>query len=123
MIIDAFCFFREFDMLKIPCERRKNPEGIHVLVEPTNTFSGMPKKLYFQENQEEFRKYPIAHFVVDNPPNTGNAWDNEKHQRNFITQAIVKLMSTYHITDNTKVIISDCDEVINIDKILKWDGE
>ncbi len=123
MIIDAFCFFREFDMLKLRCEIMKNPNVLHVLVECTHTFSGIPKKLYFQENQEDFKNYPIAAFVVDNPPNNGNAWDNEKHQRNFIMQAIAKLTSLYYITDNTKVIIADCDEVIDISKIINWEGE
>lgn len=122
MIIDAFCFFREFDMLKIRCECMKHPDVIHVLVESTYTFSGQPKKLYFQENQEDFKNYPIVSFVVDNHPDK-DPWINEKNQRNFITQAIVKLMSTFRITDDAKIIISDCDEVIDVNKVLEWNGE
>lgn len=123
MIIDAFCFFREFDILKLRCEIMKHPDVIHLLVESTHTFSGKPKTLYFQEFQEEFRKYHIVNYVVDNMPNNNNPWDNEKFQRNFIRQAIAKLTSVYHITDDTKIIIADCDEIVDVSKILEWKGD
>ncbi len=101
----------------------RHPEILHLVIESPWTFSGKPKKLYFQDNQEDFKDYPIAHFVVDQMPNNGNAWDNEKASRNYITQAIVKLMPHYRITDDTKIIIADCDEVVDVNKIIRWDGE
>lgn len=101
----------------------KHPDLVHVVIESPWTFSGKPKRLYFKDNEEEFKDYPIAHFVIDQMPNTGNAWDNEKASRNYITQAIVKLMSLYPINDDTKIIIADCDEVVDVSKIINWHGE
>jgi beta-1,4-mannosyl-glycoprotein beta-1,4-N-acetylglucosaminyltransferase len=122
MIIDAFCFFKEFDLLKIRCECMKHPEVIHVLIESPWTFSGKPKRLYFQDNQEDYRKYNIVHFIAD-VPNDGDPWHNEKTQRNYIRTAIAKMTSIYPITDDTKIIIADCDEIVDVSKIINWNGE
>lgn len=101
----------------------KHPEVLQVVIESAWTFSGKPKRLYFQDNQEDFRKFPIAHFVIDQMPNNGNPWDNEKASRNYITQAVAKLMPLYPIDDDTKIIIADCDEVTDVSKIIDWPGE
>jgi beta-1,4-mannosyl-glycoprotein beta-1,4-N-acetylglucosaminyltransferase len=122
MIIDAFCFCRELELLKIRAELMKNDDVVHVLVESPYTFSGKEKRLYFKENEKEFRDYKIINFVAD-VPNNGDTWANEKAQRNYITQAIASLGYLYNITDETKVIISDVDEVVDISKILNWNGE
>jgi hypothetical protein len=123
MIISCSLFHKEFEMLSLKCELMKHPQVLQVVIESPWTFSGKPKKLYFQENQEDYRKYPIAHFVVDHMPNNGNPWDNEKASRNYITQAIAKLMPLYPIDDDTKIIIADCDEVTDVSKIIDWKGE
>jgi len=122
MIISCNLFFKEFDMLRIKCEIMKHPEILQVVIESPWTFSGKPKRLYFQDNQEDFRKYPISHFIAD-VPNDGNPWHNEAAQRNYITQAVAKLSSLYPIDDDTKIIIADCDEVTDVSKIIDWHGE
>src|SRR6478736_4409270 len=116
MIISCSLFFKEFDLLRCKCEIMKSPDVLQVVIESPWTFSGKPKRLYFKDNEEDFRGYPIAHFVIDQMPNNGNPWDNEKASRNYITQAIAKLTSTYRITDDTKIIIADCDEIVDVSK-------
>src|SRR5258706_877086 len=122
LILDCFTFYRELDLLKIRCELMTHPDIVHVLVESPYTFSGKEKRLYFKENEKEFRDYKIVNFVAD-VPNDGNPWANEKVQRNCITQAIASLGYLYYLHDDVKVIISDVDEVVDISKILNWDGE
>lgn len=123
MIISCSLFHKEFDLLRIKCEIMRHPEILHVVIESPWTFSGKPKRLYFRDNEADFNKYPIASFVAEEMPNDGDTWHNEKASRNYITQAIVKLMSTYRITDETKIIIADCDEIVDVSKIINWNGE
>ena len=105
MIYDCFTFFKEFDLLKIRCEELKPLNVNHVLVECTHTFTGKPKPLFFKENYDEFRGYNIIHGIINNSPNNGNAWDNEKFQRNNI------MLGLENCNDSDIVIIGDADEI------------
>lgn len=114
MIYDCFTYNGECDLLKIRCEELKGLDVTHVLVESPWTFTGKPKDLKFPEVMSKFNDYNILYIVVEDMPNNGNAWDNERWQRNAITRGI----------DNAKpddlVIISDCDEIPNHHAILYY---
>lgn len=104
-LYDCFTFFNELELLKIRLEELKGLNPIHVLVEARFTHTGDPKPLYFEKNSWQFTGYNIRHIIVDELPNTGDAWANENFQRDCITKGI------YDAEDNDIVIISDIDEV------------
>jgi beta-1,4-mannosyl-glycoprotein beta-1,4-N-acetylglucosaminyltransferase len=108
MIYDCFLFMNEFKVLELRLEELSDVVDKFVLVEATRTFSGNPKPLYFQENQERFSKYlhKIRHVVVDDmPPNPQSAWDVEEHQRNAILRGLQDAQP------DDIIIISDVDEI------------
>jgi hypothetical protein len=69
-IYDIFSFFNELDLLEIRLNILDSVVDYFVIVECVETFSGLPKKLYYQENAHRFEKFKnkIIHFVVDGVP-------------------------------------------------------
>lgn len=116
-LIDAFPFFNELDMLKLRFLELNNVVDHFVIVEATYTYSGEPKPLYFNNNYDLFKAYreKIVHVVVEDMPNTGNAWDNEHFQRNCIQRGLNMLT----LRDHDIVIISDCDEIPDPESLQK----
>lgn len=104
-IFDTFSFFNECELLKIRCEELKHLNPIHVLVESTYTHTGDPKPLYFEQNKHLFKDYNIRHIIVEDMPNNGNPWDNEKFQRDCA------LRGMDDVKNKDIVIISDLDEI------------
>lgn len=104
MIWDCFTYNGEDDLVKIRCEELKEFDVTHVLVESNYTFTGKWKDLKYNKSNE----YRIEYFVANHLPNNGNAWDNEKAQRNYILNALQILGAN----DNDIVIISDADEIV-----------
>ena len=68
-IYDAFNFFNELELLEIRLNILDPYVDYFVLVESTLTHSGLPKKLFFQENKHLFKKFEhkIKHFIIDKP--------------------------------------------------------
>jgi len=114
-IFDCFTFFQELDLLKIRCEELKELDITHVLVEAPTTFTGNKKALHFHENRKHFSNYNIHQFNA-HLPNNGNAWDNEKAQRNGIIMAL----SMMRAEDDDIVIISDLDEIPKAEVIKNY---
>jgi beta-1,4-mannosyl-glycoprotein beta-1,4-N-acetylglucosaminyltransferase len=115
MIIDCFLFYNECDMLEYRLEVLFNSVDYFVIVESTLTFAGNEKKLFFKENSERFEKYKskIIHIIVDDTPQTDNAWDRERFQRNSIKRGIEKIVCK----DDDLILISDVDEIPDISTI------
>lgn len=69
-IYDVFTFFNEFELLEIRLNILEPYVDYFVIVEATETFSGLPKKLYFEEKKHLFEKYKdiIIHYVIDDTP-------------------------------------------------------
>ena len=67
MIYDCFQFFNELDMLKIRLNVMSPIVDKFVISEATETFSGLKKPLYYEENKEMFAEFAdkIIHVVVD----------------------------------------------------------
>lgn len=111
MIFDCFTYCGEKELLSI----RMNELSLcqrdwvtHVIVESSFTFSGKPKPLYFEEHKSEFAQHKnIMYLRVDDMPNNGNPWDNERWQRNKIMLALNFL----EVKDDDLILISDVDEV------------
>jgi hypothetical protein len=79
-----------------------------VICESRLTFQGDPKPLYFEENKTRFARFleKITHLVIDEFPETGDVWDREHYQRNYLRNGFLDADPDYMI------IITDADEII-----------
>ena len=120
-IIDSFIFYNELDLLEYRLSILNEYVDYFILVESSYTFTGKPKKLYYQENRNRFDKFnhKIIYINVTNPPfvfpninyNAKNQWENEYHQRCQIALGINKLIP--YLNNEDIIITSDVDEIPN----------
>ena len=115
-IYDCFPFFNELDLLEIRLNYLDSVVDYFVLCESTITFSGLPKKLFYNENKHLFEKFghKIIHVVVDDTPKEyvkTNPFKTDQHQRNSVIKGLKSC------TDDDIIISSDLDEFPNIDRI------
>lgn len=136
-VIDAFTFFDELDLLEIRLNILNEKVDYFLIVEATETFSGVKKPLHFQENINRFSQWKnkILHYVVDDFPsdnliyqfalnsiNTGRKkehwWVREFYQK----ESLIKGLQQFN--DEDIVFVSDLDEIWNPDLEVKAiDGE
>jgi beta-1,4-mannosyl-glycoprotein beta-1,4-N-acetylglucosaminyltransferase len=112
---DCFSYFSEIELLKIRCEELKELNPIHVLVESTFTHTGDKKSLHFEENKHLFKDYNIRHVIVEDMPNSGEPWDNEKFQRNCAIRAL------HDVEDDDVIGIFDLDEIPRKEAVAYYD--
>jgi beta-1,4-mannosyl-glycoprotein beta-1,4-N-acetylglucosaminyltransferase len=130
MIYDCFSFFNELDLLELRLNELSSTVNKFVLVEATLTHSGLPKPLYFKENEgkfEEFR-HKIIHIICAAMPKThdeiqaaitpqdrkwldtgyqlGDNWVRERYQRNQI------MLGLTSCKPDDIIIIEDADEIV-----------
>ncbi|MDE7184375.1 MAG: glycosyl transferase GT17 family protein, partial [Lachnospiraceae bacterium] len=112
MIYDCFQFFNELDILKIRLHVLDPVVDRFVISEATETFSGLKKPLYYEENKAMFAEFQdkIIHVVVDDTPE-GGTHERDTFQKNAVTRGLAGC------TDDDIVIFSDLDEIPNPDKI------
>ena len=124
MVIDACYLLNELDLLEIRLNILDKYVDKFVIVEGTETFSGMEKELCFEKNKERFAKWQdkiIYHIVSDYPedeelfemalnsPNTNGVepWLTEFYFKESLRKALVGL------NDDDIVFVSDIDEIWN----------
>ena len=131
MVYDIFTFNNELDVLELRLNILNNYVDYFVIVEATETFSGIEKPLYYSLNKSRYSKFndKIIHYVVNDKPNSIDditnddfiyspiALDNhhssfkygfkEFYQKECIRKAIL------HLSDNDICFISDVDEIWN----------
>lgn len=110
MLIDAFTFFNECDLLEIRLAELYDVVDRFVIVEATRTHKGDPKPLYYINNQARFRPWEdkIAYICVDDMPEgetLAAIRRREMFQRNCILRGL------RDAKDDDVVLISDCDEI------------
>lgn len=112
MIYDCFQFFNELDILKIRLEVMDSIVDRFVISEATETFSGLKKPLYYEENKKLFEKFQdkIIHVVVDDTP-AGDTHARDTFQKNAVTRGLKDC------TTDDIIIFSDLDEIPNPEKI------
>jgi beta-1,4-mannosyl-glycoprotein beta-1,4-N-acetylglucosaminyltransferase len=112
MVYDCFQFFNEVDILKIRLNVLSPIVDKFVISEATETFSGLKKPLYYEENKEMFAEFAdkIIHVVVDDTPE-GGTHERDTFQKNAVTRGLKDC------TDDDIIIFSDLDEIPNPDKI------
>jgi len=112
MVYDCFQFFNELDILKIRLNVMNSVVDRFVISEATETFSGLKKPLYYEENKELFAKFQdkIIHVVVEDTPE-GGTHERDTFQKNAVTRGLKEC------TDEDIILFSDLDEIPNPDKI------
>lgn len=106
MIYDCFPFFNELDMLKIRLNVMNPVVDKFLLFEATETFSGMKKPLYYQENKEMFKEFEdkIIHVVIDEHIE-GGTHERDCFQKNKGIEGLIGC------SDDDIIIFSDLDEI------------
>jgi beta-1,4-mannosyl-glycoprotein beta-1,4-N-acetylglucosaminyltransferase len=64
-IFDVFMFFNELDLLELRFRTLNEVVDFFVITECTETFSGLPKPMFFAENRSRFREF--EHKIIYNP--------------------------------------------------------
>lgn len=69
-IFDIFTFFNELELLELRLAILNDYVDEFVIVEATETFSGKPKKLFYAEHKNKFKRYhsKIRHYIIDTVP-------------------------------------------------------
>lgn len=122
---DSFIFFNELDLLEIRLNELRDVVDHFVLVESPFTHSGKPKPLFFQENRERFKDFPIIHVVVEDFPTTPDYWAAIRHPKNPMDwtrenhqrDSILRGLSEAEPDD--MVMLSDLDEIPRASSVLQ----
>lgn len=118
MLVDAFMFYNEFDILELRLELLDEYVDRFVLVESEVTHVGGPKELFFQTNKERYAKWlpKITHVVVtaDESPKDENPWSREKYQRECLLRGLEG------VPDESIVMVSDVDEIPDL-RIVRFE--
>lgn len=109
MIIDAFIFNDELDLLELRLGQLDSVVDHFVFVEAARNFMGASKPLYYQENQQLFAKWhsKIRHAVC--PPSQSGSWEFEKVQR----EVLVNMIHSLNPSEDDTLSFSDLDEIPN----------
>lgn len=112
MVYDCFQFFNELDILKLRLHVMAPVVDKFVISEATETFSGMKKPLYYEENKAMFAEFSdkIIHIVVKDTPK-GDTHERDTFQKNAVGRGLSGCK------DDDIVIFSDLDEIPNPEKI------
>ncbi len=112
MIYDCFQFFNELDLLKLRLHVMDPIVDKFVISEATETFSGMPKPLYYEENKEMFAEFEhkIIHVVERNTP-PGPTHVRDYYQKNSMIRAL------HGAKPDDIILFSDLDEIPNPQKV------
>ena len=125
---DCFPFFNELDLLDLRLRHLSNVIDKFIIVEGEYSHQGRKKKLYFDENKSQFKKYEnkIIHIIRDNYPkhlgDTHSDFILDYYTRNGIDEGLkgkgdtVMVVDSINSTINTSVSWSKkpeklCDEV------------
>lgn len=116
MIYDCFPFFNELMLLEIRLNELTPHVDKFVIVEAIHTYSGKPKRLYYDEVKDNAIFAPfkdkIIHIVYDGEPATDpesqpQRRDYEIRQKNAIKRGLVDAKM------DDIIIVSDLDEIVN----------
>ena len=108
-VIDCILFNDELELLEIRLHELDRVVDQFVIVESNKTFSGKDKEPVFLNSRHKFRNFSnkITHVIVRDMPDTPDAWERERWQRNAILRGLK------NIKDTDVILISDADEIPN----------
>jgi len=113
-VFDCFTFYNEQELLRIRLNEMNDFVDYFVIVEASETFTGIAKPFYLDECTEWLQPWisRIIRVKVILDGYSNDPWKCEHFQRNQIVQGL------YSAKDNDLILISDVDEIINT-KVLK----
>jgi beta-1,4-mannosyl-glycoprotein beta-1,4-N-acetylglucosaminyltransferase len=121
VVIDAFPFNNELEILDIRFETLFDVVDRFILVEAMTTHGGKPKELVFQNNLDRYQKYlhkvtylVIPEFPVFEGTVTDKSWARERYQRDYIMQSLKDCK------DDDIIIVSDVDEIPNTQAVAAF---
>lgn len=126
MLVDAFMFYNEFDVLELRLELLDRYVDRFVLVEAEVNHIGGVKPLFFKQNSERYAKWAhkIQHVIVTEAesPKEKNPWCREKYQRECILRGLdggqaLDGTPMASVPDSAIVMISDVDEIPDMSKV------
>lgn len=113
MIVDAFPFFNELDLLEIRLNELYETVDKFILIESTRTLSNKPKSLYFNENKLRFSRFldKIDHIIINDELIKNLEWVSDRftidwYQKNY------PLFHLRNYPDDTILCFSDLDEIV-----------
>ena len=116
MIIHAFPFFNELELLEIRLAELAPVVDRFLLVEATQTFTGKPKPLYFEQNKDRFAQYAIEHVVIDpHPPDVVTPWQRENYPRHVMRERLCAM----GLSPTDIVLLSDLDEIPRAEAVAR----
>ena len=109
-VIDCFPFYDEFLILDIRFRELYDIVDRFVIVESSETFSGIKKPLYLSECiKERYSQYADKIDIIIAPSmNYWDAWHREYFQKNHICRDNLKYLN---LEDNDLILFSDADEI------------
>ncbi len=111
-IVDCFLYNNEDLILELRLNLLDKHVNKFVIIEARHNHSGIIKENY-NFNIENFKKFKdkIIYLQLDDFPSGFNHWERENYHRNYI----LKALESIHQEDY--IIISDIDEIPNLDEI------
>ena len=126
MLVDAFMFYNELDILELRLELLDRYVDQFVLVEAEVNHVGGPKPMFFSDNIERYSKWAhkIRHVVVtkEEAPTDPNPWAREKYQRHCIVRGLdegeaIDGTPQPRVPDEAIVMVSDVDEIPDMTRV------
>lgn len=115
MLVDAFMFYNELDVLELRFTLLDHWVDRFVLVESEVNHAGGVKELFFQKNKDRYAKWAnkITHVIVSaaESPKDDNPWSREKYQRECIVRGLDD------VPNEAIVMVSDVDEIPDMTEV------
>lgn len=116
MVIDAFPFNDELDMLEMRLGQMNEVADRFCIIEVERTYRGDYKPLYYQQNKDRFAKWNHKITCISPKlPNAG-AWEFEIIQRN----ALLDTIKSFNPGLDDTITFSDCDEIPNPEVVRSY---
>ena len=120
-VFNLIPFNKELTLLDMRLHEMADWVDHFVIVEAAQTFTGLDKSLYFQENAERFGAFAakLLYVPIDRfPKDVNTAWAREFYQRDMAVSAISGLAAPDDL-----VLITDADEIVRRNVVEDFDGE
>lgn len=118
---DCFMFNGEFDLAGMRFAELWDHVEKFVVVEASETFTGQPKPMMFEENIGRFEAFrsKIVHVRVDGFPSyCQHPWARDFYQRDALVRGLDGVAA-----DDDYVVIADADELWRWDVVRRFDGD
>lgn len=115
MVYDCFQFFNEVDLVQLRLAYLNPIVDRFVIVEASETHSGLPKPLLFEENISKFSEWKdkIIYLPMDFPAFPMKPMERDFYQRSYLSAGLCDCV------DGDLVIVSDLDEIPTREAVIQ----